>query len=167
MEQGFALFYLNRTNRSGIIESWPIGGLDQAGKWKIDARFNRAKLAARIRAVGLYRNRIEVLNEDGISLAREYLRKNEGLVYLDPPYFVKGKSLYLSHYNGEDHKELAGLLNLHSDASWLLTYDNVEHVRALYPTRSIQEFSLSYSVHTARRGSELLISSDSIAPLFV
>lgn len=165
-ELGFALFYLNRTNRSGIVESWPIGGLDQTGKWKIEARFNRLGLAARIRTLGLYRNRIEVRNEDGISLAREFLGKSEGLVYLDPPYFGKGKSLYLNHFDEADHEDLAALLNRHAKASWLLTYDNVEQIRMLYPRRSIYEFSLSYSAHSARVGSEILIPSDQIAPLF-
>lgn len=165
-ELGFALFYLNRTNRSGIVESWPIGGLDQSGPWKIDARFNREALAARIRSVGLYRNRIEVRNEDGISLAKEYLSAKEGLVYLDPPYFAKGKSLYLNHYDGRDHHDLADVLNKYSEAAWLLTYDNVDQIRTLYPQRRIHDFSLSYSAHSARIGSEILIPSDTLAPLF-
>ncbi|MDI9641313.1 DNA adenine methylase [Kamptonema cortianum] len=165
-ELGFALFYLNRTNRSGIVEGWPIGGLDQCGKWKIDARFNREALSARIRAIGLYRNRIEVMNSDGIALAKEYLIKNEGLVYLDPPYFAKGKSLYLNHYKSEDHKSLAKLLNRHRNSAWVLTYDNVEPIRKLYPKRRILDFSLNYSVHSAKTGSEILIPSDSLGPLF-
>jgi len=37
---GFATFYLNRTNRSGIIEGGPIGGIKQKGKWLINARWN-------------------------------------------------------------------------------------------------------------------------------
>src|ERR1700761_10859 len=56
---GFAAFYLNRVNRSGIIKNaGPIGGFAQSGKWKIDARFNRLELGKRIRRIASYRRRI-------------------------------------------------------------------------------------------------------------
>ena len=35
---GFATFFLNRTNRSGIINGGVIGGEKQTGEWGIDAR---------------------------------------------------------------------------------------------------------------------------------
>ena len=35
---GFATFYLNRTNHSGILNGGVIGGKAQEGAWKIDAR---------------------------------------------------------------------------------------------------------------------------------
>ena len=46
---GFSAFFLNRTNRSGIIEgAGPIGGYTQTGKWKVDAqlllKINRSKI---------------------------------------------------------------------------------------------------------------------------
>ena len=41
---GFATFFLNRTNRSGILNGGIIGGRDQTGPWKIDARFNGPEL---------------------------------------------------------------------------------------------------------------------------
>ena len=47
-ELGFAAFYLNRTNRSGILNAGVIGGKKQDGKWEMDARFNRDNLASRI-----------------------------------------------------------------------------------------------------------------------
>jgi DNA adenine methylase len=164
-ELGFALFYLNRTNHSGIVEGWPIGGLDQSGKWKIDARFNREGLVERVKRIGLYASRIEVRNEDGLSLAREFLAKDPGLIYLDPPYFAKGKCLYLNHFELEDHKRLSECLNEFPSSSWLLTYDNVPEIRSLYGSRSIVEFSLGYSVHSPRTGSEILIASDSLSSL--
>src|SRR4029079_1838113 len=60
---GFATFYLNRCNRSGIIASGgPIGGPKQKGEWRIDARFNREELRQRIQRVAQYRDRIELFN---------------------------------------------------------------------------------------------------------
>ncbi|MBS1702597.1 MAG: DNA adenine methylase [Armatimonadetes bacterium] len=160
---GFALLYLNRTNRSGIVEGYPIGGLDQTGTWKIDARFNRVTLADRIRRIGEYSSRIDVLNWDGLAVAEKYLGENQGLVYLDPPYFVKGGSLYLNHFDSARHEALANMLNRYPGSSWLMTYDNVKEIRDLYPDRTQTAFTLHYSAHSSRQGSELLIASDSIA----
>mgnify|MGYP002578704147 FL=1 len=47
-ELGFAMFFLNRTNRSGILDAGPIGGYDQSGTYKIDCRFNKASLIKKI-----------------------------------------------------------------------------------------------------------------------
>lgn len=48
-ELGFATFYMNRTNRSGLIKAGVIGGMGQSGLWKLDARFNREDLIFRIK----------------------------------------------------------------------------------------------------------------------
>jgi len=42
LELGFATFFLNRTNRSGILNAGVIGGKYQTGEWKIDARYPKA-----------------------------------------------------------------------------------------------------------------------------
>ena len=57
---GFSAFFLNRTNRSGVIkEGGIIGGLDQTGEYKIDCRFNRDDLSRRIERVSKYRGQIQ------------------------------------------------------------------------------------------------------------
>ena len=67
-ELGFATFFLNRCNRSGVISgAAPIGGYHQSGNWKIDARFNRTRLADRIRGIADPR-RTDSLNRDGCLL---------------------------------------------------------------------------------------------------
>ena len=48
---GFAMFFLNRTNRSGILNGGVIGGRDQSGPWKIDARYNAKELIFRIESI--------------------------------------------------------------------------------------------------------------------
>jgi DNA adenine methylase len=123
-ERGFAAFFLNRTNVSGILDGGPIGGIEQMGKWKIDARFNKEKLAERITQLALYKNRISVYNKDGLELIGEYLNKKNVFIYLDPPYFEKGATLYLNHYKKDNHTALADKLNENPNAFWLLTYDN-------------------------------------------
>lgn len=41
-----AAFYLNRTNRSGILTGDPIGGSTRKSKHRLDAQFDRESLAA-------------------------------------------------------------------------------------------------------------------------
>jgi DNA adenine methylase len=162
-DRGFATFFLNRTNRSGILNGGPIGGLDQTGKWKIDARYNKKALIQRIRDVAEYKSRITVTNEDGVDLVSGYLRKKNVFVYLDPPYYEKAADLYLNIFQEKDHARLAKKLNAHADATWLLTYDNKPEIRKLYTGRTVLDFSLSYNAYESRRGEELMILSDALA----
>ena len=161
-ELGFATFFLNRTNISGILDGGPIGGLDQKGKWKIDSRFNKKTLAVRIRSIARYKDKILVSRQDGIAVIRKYLKAKNTFIYLDPPYYEKGAALYLNHYKKADHENLAEYLNNHPNAFWLLTYDNKRQIKSLYPKRKISNFSLNYNAYKARVGKEILISSDAL-----
>lgn len=162
-ERGFATFFLNRTNVSGILNGGPIGGIKQIGNYKIDARFNKEKLAERIHLLSLYKNRISIFNEDGLDLVGDYLKEKNTLIYLDPPYFEKGATLYLNHYKKDNHEALANRLNNNPDAFWLLTYDNKQEIKSLYPDRRIVNFSLNYNAYKPRKGREVMIMSDAIA----
>ena len=51
VQLGFATFFLNRTNRSGIVQGGVIGGLRQNGTYKIDCRFNKTDLIQRIESI--------------------------------------------------------------------------------------------------------------------
>lgn len=95
---GFATFFLNRTNRSGILNAGPIGGKQQLGEWKVDARYNKQSLIEKIKLVGLYSDRITVLNKDGASVIERYAKDPKSFFYVDPPYFVKGADLYLNAF---------------------------------------------------------------------
>jgi DNA adenine methylase len=163
LELGFATFYLNRCNRSGIIaNAGVIGGLEQLGKWKIDARFNRKELARRISRLALYKDRIEVYNQDAIQFLESEIntpeRQKQSFVYLDPPYYLKGSQLYLSYYSNDDHGILAQYLKKKARFSWVLTYDDAAEIRVLYSRLRIIPFNLRYSASASRAGSEVLIS---------
>jgi len=160
---GFATFFLNRTNISGILDGGPIGGKGQKGRWKIDARFNREKLVEKIYQLSQYKNRILVTNEDGLDLINNYLNKKNVLIYLDPPYYEKGSTLYLNHYKKNDHEKLANKLNQNPNSFWLLTYDNKSEIKSLYPLRRIVNFSLNYNAYKSRKGKEVMIFSDVLA----
>lgn len=162
LDLGFAAFYLNRTNRSGIIEGGPIGGINQTGNWLIDARFNRSELIDRIKNIASYKERIRVTNKDGIELLKELHRNKNHFIYLDPPYFIKGSCLYLNHYQQDNHESLAKFLNSHNNCYWVLTYDNVSQIKKLYPDRRLYSFSLNYHIDSPKIGKEILVLSDKV-----
>ena len=162
IDKGFAFFYLNRTNRSGIINAGPIGGMKQNGNYLIDARYNKADLVDKIRNIGNLSDRITVTSLDGVELVKALPSNEPNFIYIDPPYYVKGGSLYLNSYKPEDHQRLADVLNERQDLKWLLTYDNVEPIRDLYSQRRMSEFSLNYSARNYELGSEVMIFSDAI-----
>ena len=159
---GFATFFLNRTNHSGIIGGGPIGGIKQRGAWGIDARFNKQALAEKIERIALYKRRIEICNVDGLQLVAQHRKIKNFFFYLDPPYYLKGSCLYLNHYGEKDHIALANLLNNEHRSKWLLTYDNVAPIRKLYSRRRSRFFSLNYSAKTPSKGKEVMIFSDSL-----
>ena len=67
LELGFSTFFLNRTNRSGIIKgAGVIGGLNQSGNYKIDCRYNVDELIRRIRRIKKYKDRIHLTNLDAL-----------------------------------------------------------------------------------------------------
>jgi DNA adenine methylase len=159
---GFAAFYLNRTNRSGVLNGGPIGGMDQTGNYKIDARFNKESLSERIRLIALHRKNIAVSNEDGLSVIKRYARRKNTIIYADPPYFEKAGSLYLNSFKDDDHGALAKCLNGLVDARWVLTYDNVPQVATLYSHRRTELISLNYSAHRVVKAKEMMVFSDSL-----
>ena len=162
-----ATFYLNRCNRSGIIvNGGPVGGWKQDGLWRLDARFHKDDLADRIERISLYRDRITMHNLDALDFLRRVVKStcdlDHTLVYLDPPYYAKGKELYLNHYSHEDHAELARYVKRQGRLKWVLTYDDVPQVHSLYPSRAKKQFSLAYSASGRKRGREILIWADGV-----
>ncbi len=159
LRRGFSAFYLNRCNRSGIImNGGPIGGVEQKGKWKIDARFNRANLKARCEKVAEYGERICVSGLDGIKFI-DGLDSDSTMFFIDPPYFVKGSTLYLNLLTEDYHATLAARLKSMANAAWVVTYDDCPEIRNLYEGwASVRPFTLRYAAAERRSGREILIT---------
>lgn len=165
LELGFATFFLNRTNRSGIIGSGGIiGGLSQQGNYKIDCRFNRNDLAERIRKIHRFRRCIHLTNMDAIDfLETSDKRLSDRAFYMiDPPYFEKGSSLYTNFYKKSDHKDVYEAVNALSKP-WVVTYDNCKDISDLYNSFPQYEFGIRYSANQKRIGKELLITSNGLS----
>jgi DNA adenine methylase len=164
LKLGFATFFLNRTNRSGIIGTGGvIGGLAQQGNYKIDCRFNKVELIRRIRRIRKYKSRIHLTRLDALQFLKpdSSLFPKRTFLAIDPPYFAKGSSLYTSFYSPHDHAEVAQAI-LALDRPWVLTYDAAAEISALYEECPQFLFDIKYSLQTKRIGSELLIASNGL-----
>ena len=161
IDLGLSFFYLNRTNRSGILNGGVIGGRKQEGKWLMDARFNRENLIHRITKIAECGGRIEVTCADAVEFLRERSRSlgEKDLVYLDPPYFTKGRMLYYDAYKPDDHAAVAELLADLEGPKWLVSYDDVDTIRSLYSFARRLEYTIGYSARRRTRGQEVMFFS--------
>ncbi|WP_170323560.1 DNA adenine methylase [Cryptosporangium phraense] len=146
-DQALKCLFMNRTTFSGILHgrAGPIGGKKQTEttKYKIDCRFNKATLAERIEAIGKLGDTGRILDvwtsdwhETLSRIGRDYrprLAPDEILVYLDPPYVDKSEFLYHLAFDEKQHSDLAATLNGADTYRWILSYDDDQVVRALYP----------------------------------
>jgi DNA adenine methylase len=161
LELGFSTFFLNRANRSGIIKGGGvIGGNKQTGKWKMNARFNKQDLIARIEKIAAFRDRISLYNTDAAKLLKQLAPRlpRKALLYLDPPYFVKGHRLYANFYRPEDHVTVAMQLAA-TGRLWIVTYDNAEEIKQIYRQYPKIEYGLNYSARNVYRGAEVMFFS--------
>lgn len=99
LELGFSTFFLNRTNRSGIINGGMIGGVSQNGNYLIDCRFNKSELIDRIRRIASRKKDIHLYRKDALKLIDVIQNKYQDIsaniiFYFDPPYYYKQNSLY-------------------------------------------------------------------------
>jgi len=164
LEIGFAFFFLNRTNRSGILNGGIIGGRSQSGRWKIDARFNKENLIARIRKIADLRSRIEITRMNAVDFLKIQAPKwkSKTLVYIDPPYFEKGRTLYHDAYHKDDHGSVSETVSQLDGVKWVVSYDDVMPIHNLYEDWGWLQYSLNYSARNRFRGREVMFFSDGL-----
>ena len=156
LKLGFSTFYLNRVNRSGIINAGVIGGIKQTGNYKMDCRFNKRKLIEKIQEI----YKIRFYNLDVIDFLK-IIKKKDSFIFFDPPYYKKGKDLYVNFYEHNDHLNLANKISkLKND--WIVTYDNEEEIKKMYNQFRQKEFDITYSLENKRKAKEIIIFSDSL-----
>lgn len=162
---GFSTFFLNRSNRSGILyKAGPIGGRDQTGKYKIDVRFNKIDLVNRIEKIAQLRDKIEIHNFETIEFLEAIFTNNvtNKFIFLDPPYYTQGEHLYLNSYEDSDHVTLRDILSDNKDANWFLTYDNCERINELYHNFRRSHLVMSYTLQEKRKSKEVMVFSDNL-----
>lgn len=162
--------FLNRTSFSGVLTNLagPIGGREQKSDYRIDCRFNRKTITKKIVHIASFKNRVIVRNgswKDVIKYTEDWCKNNKEyektFIYLDPPFYLKGESLYRSYFECKQHEELAVELEKLT-CPWILSYDNVPQVRKLYENfKNIVHIDMPYSInsHAKRIEKELIITS--------
>lgn len=164
---GFAGLFLNRTSFSGILKGGPLGGHGQASAYTIDCRFNKKAIIQSIRFYATFADRIELSNMDALDFMKQETRYRRNLrifMYIDPPYYEKGKSLYRFYYSDSDHKALASFIR-NKTFPWLISYDAAPFIETLYKKSNKISLYLDYSAKTSKKGAELLISNLEIPPV--
>ncbi|MBF9254226.1 DNA adenine methylase [Pontibacter sp. 172403-2] len=166
---GFSTLFLNRTNRSGIITGGVIGGVNQNGKYKIDCRFNKKEIIARINQIAKNKRFINLYNIDAIELIDKIqsgiTSTKEGyntIFYFDPPYYLKGDSLYMNYYLHENHKEVSEKIKNINEIHWLVSYDDNINIENLYQKLPQKKYSFNHSAFSARDGKEILFFSSNL-----
>ncbi len=156
LELGFSTFFLNRTNRSGILKAGPIGGLEQKGNYKLDCRFNKDRLAKLILQISQHKHNIELCNLDA-KIFIENVNEEDSFWFIDPPYYQKGKDLYVNFFNHEDHKVLSETIDIYLERKpWIITYDICESIYDFYKHLNCEVLSLNYSVQIKKKSSEYM-----------
>jgi DNA adenine methylase len=163
-ELGFAAFFLNRTNRSGIIDGGVIGGQDQDGQWPIDARFNRAELIQRIRRIARYNSRIRLYQLDALDFTNRVVSRfgRNSLAFFDPPYIDNADDeLYLNNYEIADHVALAARVE-RLRTPWIVTYDEAALEQEMFENQRRIVYWLHYTSQDRYEGKEVMYLSGNL-----
>ena len=167
LERGFATLFMNRTNRSGILKGGVIGGKTQSGTYKIDERFMREEICLRLERIAHHARAIHVYEEDAYQLllrCHKFLPRNS-LIYLDPPYYVKGAGLYRNFYRHQDHLQIARLLgSARFRRPWIVSYDNSDEIRTMYSFAPSFTYGLQYTAQRRYTGAEVMFFSERLLP---
>lgn len=162
MSDGFATFFLNRVNFSGVITGGPIGGFTQSGTYKLDCRFNKDEIKSKVEQIALLRDRIELYNYDASELIAQHLRErvHESFFNIDPPYVEKGHRLYTNYFMENDHRNFERMIAEHlGDSCWILTYDDCELIRDIYKDYYMVGYDILHNAGGSVQGKEVVITN--------
>jgi DNA adenine methylase len=151
-EFGFKKLAIHQISYSGLgtKSGGPLGGRDQKSQYKIDCRWSPKYICKKIDLLHERFSKISFIrqksctNLDFSELIQD--ERTQGLIYLDPPYFIKGNDLYQHGFSVKDHERLANSLK-ETGHRWLLSYDDCPEIRDLYSWANIQEIDgVSYTI---------------------
>lgn len=165
LDLAVSTFFLNRTNRSGILKAGVIGGNDQSGNYKIGCRFNKINLLKRIELIASKRDKITITNLDAVELIKQLDNERENfgkLAYFDPPYYYKAESLYMNHYKPEDHLMVSNHIKSIKKFHFVVSYDDTPEIRNLYNSLRQKRYSFTHNIINSRKGYEILFFDNNL-----
>lgn len=173
IEIGFMKFAIHQISYSGLgtKSGGPLGGADQKSQYKVDCRWSPNYVCKKIDKMFNLLSKFNINQNACTNLDFESLIQDksvQSLLYLDPPYYIKGNDLYQKGFSLDDHQRLADLLR-NTPHKWLLSYDDCEEIRNIYSWAKIDSIDVNYTItatkdkHTGKRLArikpELLISA--------
>lgn len=162
LEIGFSTFFLNRTNRSGIIKGGPISR-EEDNKYPLDCRYNMTDLVSKIRRIANVSDKIRLFNHDAVYFIKHILPNyaaDQLFIFFDPPYYKQGKKLYTNFYSHDDHRELSEAIKEIVDSHWITTYDYVGNIADIYEDVPTKVYQLQYSANRKRKEKEYLFHNE-------
>ncbi|MBP6367540.1 MAG: DNA adenine methylase [Nitrosomonas sp.] len=162
LEVGFSNFFLNRTNRPGVLWKNAFREIKQNELWAVDPRFNKNELIRRIEWIAMFRPRIRLYNLDAEEFIKSVLPTlpSKTLVYLDPPYYVKGWWPYEGDYSHDDHANIAKLVKEQIDQYWMVSYDNVPEAIEMYKGYPSIVYDMKQRARDSYIGTEVMFFSN-------
>lgn len=149
LEAAWTYLLVNRLAYSGIVNANPLGGKNGTPE-KLLSRWNPDDLIKRIDRIHSLSDKITITNTDAVELIEEQYWNKNATIFIDPPYFKKGKQLYNHYFRKEDHINLSVLLDsLHQGmpgADIILTYDYHEFIEKIFEQPEIKKINRSYSI---------------------
>jgi DNA adenine methylase len=156
----------------GVKSGGPLGGVKQKSNYKIDCRWSPSYICGKIDFLHRKFKEKTIHRESCTSFDFVNLIEDEtfrSLLYLDPPYYVKGNELYQYGFSEDDHARLSDVLKKTKHA-WLLSYDDCPQIRELYKWATIETLDVTYNITAqkdksgksfSRKKGELIITSSS------
>ncbi len=143
--------FLIKTSFSGQIDTNFACSVDIS-----TATFN-LNLIERMRTAREKLDNVTIENLSYRKFMPKYLKSNEVLMYLDPPYWVSNKSpTYYEHlFIQSDHRYLRDML-VDAKCKWILSYDEVPEIIKLYKDFNIMRISAKYP--TGRRNQSIKVN---------
>jgi DNA adenine methylase len=84
------------------------------------------------------------------------------MFYFDPPYYLKGPSLYMNHYKHDNHKKVSEEIQKIKNIKWIVSYDNTKEIKKLYKNSKKKEYSFFHTVYEIREGKEIFFFSNGL-----
>lgn len=146
IDVGFKKLVIHQISYSGLgtKSGGPLGGLDQKSQYKIDCRWSPNYICKKLAKVNEQLNSIKFTctNLDFVDLIDA---PGKCMLYLDPPYYIKGSELYQHSFTHCDHQRLAHALSK-TKHPWVLSYDDCPEIRSLYAWADVKTFDAKYTI---------------------